>query len=304
MTRILDPLTGEVVDVDPAAVPFVDELWARLGGSPQNASDGPDGGTHPITPPAPAHTASYTLDTGHTKRRPERLIVPWQPAELGRVRDRLPGRYALMCDIGATLGLRQGELFGFNTDDLDPRTYRVRVQIRRTDGHLVFAPPKHQRERSTPVPADLHHQITRHVAVYGTTRVILPWLEPGGPPRTLGLLFTSQRAAPLDRAYVNRLWRTAVAAAGIGWIPQDTGMHMLRHVAASRWLAAGADLLMVRDLLGHADTATTERYLHRLKTHDQRTRTVVARAQRTTSRPGSLPHGVASLDAYRARRSS
>jgi len=32
----------------------------------------------------------------------------------------------------------------------------------------------------------------------------------------------------LDRAYVNRLWKTAVLSAGITWIPQDTGMHMLK----------------------------------------------------------------------------
>jgi len=139
-------------------------------------------------------------------------------------------------------------------------------------------------------------------------RVTLPWQpRPGAPlarPRTYALAFTSQRAAPLDRAYVNRLWKPAVVAAGIAWIPQDTGMHMLRHIAASRWIGAGADVLMVRDLLGHADTATTETYLHRLKTHDQRTRRVVAKAQPRAPKPAKLPAGVASLDAWRARRTS
>lgn len=81
-------------------------------------------------------------------------------------------------------------------------------------------------------------------------------------------------------------------------------MHMLRHIAASRWIGAGADVLMVRDLLGHADTATTETYLHRLKTHDQRTRRVVAKAQPRAPKPAKLPAGVASLDAWRARRTS
>ncbi len=62
---------------------------------------------------------------------------------------------------------------------------------------------------------------------------------------------------------------------------------------------------MVRDLLGHADVATTERYMHRLKTHDQRTRTVVARAQRRTApQPARLPAGVADFAAYRTRRTS
>jgi site-specific recombinase XerD len=103
---------------------------------------------------------------------------------------------------------------------------------------------------------------------------------------------------------VNRLWKTAVLSMGIAWIPQDTGMHMLRHVAASRWISAGADLLMVRDLLGHADTATTERYLHRLKTHDQRTRRVVAKAQPRPPRPATMPPGVVDFTAERIRRST
>ena len=248
--------------------------------------------SQPAADPAPAAP----------RHRPGRLIVPWQPAELGRVRDGLPGRYQLMTDLGAALGLRQGELFGFSLDDLDQATYRVRVQVKREGGHLVFAPPKHGRERSVPVPASLHQLITAHVAAYGTARVTLPWLEPGGRPRTYTLLHAGQHGRPLDRAYVNRLWRAAVLSAGIAWIPQDTGMHMLRHIAASRWIAAGADVLMVRDLLGHADTATTERYMHRLKTHDQRTRTVVARAQRRTApRPATLPAGVADMAAYRHR---
>jgi site-specific recombinase XerD len=200
--------------------------------------------------------------------------------------------------------MRQGELFGFNLDDLDDgmRNYRVRVQVKRVDGVLVFAPPKHERERSAPVPANLRQLVTAHIAAYGTVRVTLPWATPDGLPRTLTLLHVNQHGAALGSAYVNRLWKTAVLAAGITWIPQDTGMHMLRHVAASRWLAAGADVLMICGLLGHADTMTTERYLHRLKTHDQRTRNVVARAQpRTRSRAATLPAGVADFGAWRLR---
>jgi integrase len=293
MTRILDPISGEVINVDDSVAPLVEELWARLG---------QPGAVLPArTPATPEPVARAKVAA---RRRPDRLIVPWQPAELAKVRDGLPGRYRLTCDLGASLGLRQGELFGFNLDDLGQRAYRVRVQIKRVDGVLVFAPPKHERERSVPVPASLRELVTAHTAEHGTARVTLPWIEPQGRPRTLTLAFTNQHAAPLGRAYMNRLWRTAVVAAGIAWIPQDTGMHMLRHVAASRWIGAGGDVLMVRDLLGHADTTTTERYMHRLKTHDQRTSRVVARAQPRASRPAKLPAGVASLDAWRIRKTS
>jgi hypothetical protein len=46
-----------------------------------------------------------------------------------------------MCDLGATLGLRQGELFGVSLDDLDQRAYRVRVQVKREDGQLCSPCP-------------------------------------------------------------------------------------------------------------------------------------------------------------------
>jgi integrase len=201
--------------------------------------------------------------------------------------------------------MRQGEIFGTNLEDFDDgmRNYRVRVQIKRVDGVLVFAPPKHERERSAPVPANLRQLITAHIATYGTVRVTLPWGTPDGPPRTLTLLHANQHRAALGSAYINRLWRSAVESAGITWIPRVTGMHMLRHIAASRWLAAGADVLMIRDLLGHADLQTTEIYISRLKTHDARTRRVVAKAQPRT-RPAALPLGVADFSAWRLRRSS
>jgi integrase len=43
----------------------------------------------------------------------------------------------------------------------------------------------------------------------------------------------------------------------------------LRHVHASWLLHCGADLQVVKERLGHASIATTERYLHSLPTADE-----------------------------------
>jgi site-specific recombinase XerD len=43
----------------------------------------------------------------------------------------------------------------------------------------------------------------------------------------------------------------------------------LRHAHASWLLAGGADLQVVKERLGHASIATTEKYLHSLPTADE-----------------------------------
>jgi len=62
------------------------------------------------------------------------------------------------------------------------------------------------------------------------------------------------------------VWKPAIAAAKI---EGSVRMHDLRHAHASWLLAGGADLQVVKERLGHASIATTERYLHTLPTADE-----------------------------------
>jgi integrase len=61
------------------------------------------------------------------------------------------------------------------------------------------------------------------------------------------------------------IWKPAIKAAQI---EGTVRMHDLRHAHASWLLAGGADLQVVKERLGHASIATTERYLHTLPTAD------------------------------------
>ena len=63
----------------------------------------------------------------------------------------------------------------------------------------------------------------------------------------------------------NQVWYPAREAAGLG----KTRIHDLRHAHASWLLAGGADLQVVKERLGHASIATTEKYLHSLPTADE-----------------------------------
>jgi integrase len=58
---------------------------------------------------------------------------------------------------------------------------------------------------------------------------------------------------------VDKIWQRVRVSASL---PPDIVIHSLRHHAASGMLSAGTDLATVRDILGHADISTTEKYLH------------------------------------------
>ncbi|GAC1329007.1 MAG: hypothetical protein NVSMB13_16420 [Mycobacteriales bacterium] len=77
--------------------------------------------------------------------------------------------------------------------------------------------------------------------------------------------------------FSRRVWKPAVTAAGI---TGTVRMHDLRHAHASWLLAGGADLQVVKERLGHASIATTERYLHTLPTADETALAALDRVRR------------------------
>jgi len=96
----------------------------------------------------------------------------------------------------------------------------------------------------------------------------------GGEPRRIPLneparaalqsLGPQKTGALFHLPNLQRDFRAACEKAGI------TGfrLHDARHTFASRLVAAGADLITVQQLLGHATLATTVRYAH-VKSHEQ-----------------------------------
>ncbi|WP_431934067.1 tyrosine-type recombinase/integrase [Nonomuraea jabiensis] len=58
-----------------------------------------------------------------------------------------------------------------------------------------------------------------------------------------------------------QIWKPALTEADLGI---NVRIHDMRHAHASWLLAGGADLQVVKERLGHASIATTEKYLHTL----------------------------------------
>jgi site-specific recombinase XerD len=72
-------------------------------------------------------------------------------------------------------------------------------------------------------------------------------------------LFVTRTGQRMDVRAVQRMVEAATQRAGIA---KRVTPHVLRHTFATRFLRRGGDLATLQAILGHANLATTARYLH------------------------------------------
>ncbi|PRX90856.1 site-specific integrase [Allonocardiopsis opalescens] len=226
-----------------------------------------------------------------------RKVVPWTPSRVEAIRGGMSERYRATVDLGACCGHRQGEVFGLAVADLDRKgkMVRVRRQVKIVGNRLVFAPPKHGREREAPLPNLVVDRLDAHLERFPAVPVTLPWEEPDGVLVTHKLVFTTQRGGAIGRYYYNPyVWRPAVEPVLVkaGVLPvliegekrgsmRDYGFHQLRHSFASVQLDGGTSIRALAEWLGHADPSITLRiYSHLMPDSDGRGRGVIDMAYR------------------------
>lgn len=199
---------------------------------------------------------------------PESKVIPLTFEQVQNARDAMPPRFQAMIDLGYGAGMRQGEMFGLAVDDVDflgKQEIRVLRQVKIVNNKLIFALPKGGKTRSVPIDDDLLLALSAHIRAFPPLAVSLPWGRPDGPHKTFQLLFSWQGPryqGACRRDLVNPKWAAARARAGIP-VADETGMHVLRHTAASAWLAGGVDIRALAAWLGHSDPAFTLRtYAH------------------------------------------
>lgn len=129
----------------------------------------------------------------------------------------------------------------------------------------------------------------RYEDVNFDTNLISIWINKGGRPRSLPMtkrvreiMLARQNNTPdmpfhLNNDQAINAWQWVRKEMGLAH-DKEFVLHALRHTCASRLLNRGADIVTIRDWLGHADIATTMIYAH--------------------LQPNKLAHAAAMLDSY------
>jgi len=143
-------------------------------------------------------------------------------------------------------GMRIGEVSGLTWDgvDLKQKTILVSSQLQRMGKKLVLKPLKTEKSMRT-MPLVGH---SLEVVRSERNRQ-----EDEGYENELDLVFLNPWGRPFDPKYVNDYLHLALEKAGL----PRTGMHSLRHSAATFMLMAGLNLHQVSRYLGHSQIALT-----------------------------------------------
>ena len=198
-------------------------------------------------PDHPEHAATITQVLAIPPRRTTRPVIefltPDEVEALLAAPDPMTwtGRrdHALL-SVTVQTGLRISEICSLTTDDIHLGT-----------GPHVTCTGKGRRQRITPLTRATVSTMTAYLAERVT--------RPGAA------LFCGPHGQPLSRDALEHRLAKHLADAAIT-SPSLTGkhvtMHTLRHTAAMNLLAAGVDVAVIALWLGHADTHSTDAYLH------------------------------------------
>ncbi len=149
---------------------------------------------------------------------------------------------------------RSSEYLALAWQDLDVEagTATVRRSLSTVRGGWEFGPPKTKKSRRTiPLPHRLVEDLRRHRSAQAEAAMRL------GPAynRELDLVFASALGEPLDRRnLVRRHFKKIVKEAEL---PKSLRLYDLRHTCCTLLLAAGVNVKVVSERLGHASAAMT-----------------------------------------------
>jgi integrase/recombinase XerC len=201
------------------------------------------------TPRSGRHLPPYLTRTQADnlfERLDELSAPPQADDDAGRIR---LARNRAIVELFYSSGLRLSELHELDRDAVDLRECRLRAR------------GKGSKERIVPIGSNAVDAINSYLSMSGRASSAGPFRSqserPAGDP-----LFTSTTGRRLSRRQIQRVVQGILER-----VPGAEGLspHALRHSFATHLLDEGADLMAVRDLLGHASLSTTRVYTHTSK---------------------------------------
>ena len=188
-------------------------------------------------------------------------------------------RYRAVPYVAAGCGLRGGEIFGLELDDIDLDAGEIRVvrQMKRMVGAPAYLGELKSRSsrRTVELPEIVAEALRDHISTYPPAAVEI---EDRTDPRNIvvrstRLLFVTGNGLPLHRSNWSTVWRSAVRRARL---TQGFGLHGLRHYFATLLIHNGASVKTVQLALGHSSPMITlNTYAHEWPDALDRTRTLV-----------------------------
>ncbi|MFJ8495795.1 tyrosine-type recombinase/integrase [Streptomyces sp. NPDC094038] len=220
-----------------------------------------------------------------TAPRPRRF-QPLTAAEARQLLQAANGdRLHALYELALRTGLRKGELLGLHWEDLDldggTATIHRSLQRTRSQGLTVLNTKTLASERRIALPTECLSSLKIHQERQQEER------QAAGTGWTdNGLVFTTPKGRPLDPTNLTRRFRRLLHSAGLRTIR----FHDLRHSTATLLLEQGVDLVVIKELLGHAHIGVTAGvYAHvrlRLQRHAIDT---LGNALRQDVSPGDTP---------------
>ena len=176
-----------------------------------------------IRPPKPEKRLPRVLSEGEVGQLLGTRIAG--RSEFTRVRDRA------MLELLYASGIRRAELVGLNLEDVDLERRRMRVLGKGNKPRIVF----------------FNHAAAAAMALYLGMR-----------PRTGDqAFFVGRSGRRLNADYAGEVFRLFARLSGLS---KHATPHVLRHSFATHLLENGADLMTIKELLGHESLATTQIY--------------------------------------------
>lgn len=202
--------------------------------------------------------------------------------------DRLHALY----ELALRTGLRKGELLGMHWEDLDldsgTASIHRSLQRTRTGGLTTLHTKTRASERRIALPTEYINSLKRHRERQEEERnaTKVGWKDSG-------LIFTTPTGGPLDPANMTRRFGRLLDRAGLRRIR----FHDLRHSTATLLLEQGVDLVVIKELLGHAHIGVTAGvYAHvRFASNAKPSTPWAAPSGRMPTQAARLPAGSAAL---------